>query len=69
MEVYKIESRDFQNTQILNLKRKLKYAIGAIILVGIVLLAMIIFNAIYIPKQDTLIIELTKYKENMTIIY
>jgi hypothetical protein len=52
MEANRKQPREIIANSILKLKRKIKCAIGTIIILGVLLFAMILFNAIYIPNLD-----------------
>jgi type IV secretory pathway component VirB8 len=46
------QPREIEADSILRLKRKNRCAIGTIIILGVLLLALILFIAIYIPNLD-----------------
>ena len=52
MEFNRIQPREIVANSLLKLKRKHRCTIATVIILGVLLFAMILFNAIYIPNLD-----------------
>ena len=65
MEVNRRQPKDIVTASKLNkVLRSFNYTLGIVMIFGIALLALIIFNLIYIPKQGAIIIDLKSQLQN-----